>query len=766
MTDGRDALLADESLVGLPLCTALSRWTDGWLAQLFDAASIERTPSGFALVAVGGYGRAELSPQSDLDVILLHEPRLDSGWVAEVAERIWYPIWDTGRKLGHAVRTVSEAVSLASDDLDTATALLDCRLIAGQKSLGEALASTAEERWRKRGRFWLGQLSRTVKERHERAGEVAFLLEPDLKEARGGLRDVHVLRWAQAAGATLSDVHNVELAEHYQTILGARVELHRRTGRPGDALLLEEQDAVAAALGDADADALMRRVATAARAIAWRSDESWRGTDAELARSFSLRGPRVEDLGHGIVLTGQLVDLTPDADLTDPVLPLRVGVVAARRGASIRHDALDSLAKVPAMPDPWPDVARELLVDLLSAGRGAIVAIEALDHEGIWEGIFPEWECVHSKPQRNAYHRFTVDRHLLETAANASALTDRVDRPDLLLVGALLHDIGKGRPGDHTDVGVEMVAEIGARMGFPPADVHDLVQMVRHHLLLPDIATRRDLSDDGTVAFVAQLVETGRVLHLLDALTEADSLATGPAAWGDWKAGLVRQLVARTAHVLDGGHLDEIRVDFPTDEHRRLMLDGERHILHGDQQITVIDIDRLGLFSRVSGVLALNGATVLGASAWSEDGHAVARFDVSVARGREVPWERITEHLDRCFDGRLALTARLAERIGTYRLPRPRKAHPIENRVIIDNEVSASATVVEVHCEDRMGLLFHVTKSLAELGLDIRSARVQTLGQEVVDAFYLVDPSGRKLVDPHALEAVEVAVLHALATAP
>ena len=766
MSDGRDALLADESLVGLDLCRALSRWTDGWLAQLFDAASIEHTPAGFALVAVGGYGRGELSPQSDLDVILLHEPRLDSGWVAEVAERIWYPIWDSGRKLGHAVRTVSEAVSLASDDLDTATSMLDCRLIAGEQHLGKELAESAGEKWRKRGRQWLGELSRTTRARHERAGEVAFLLEPDLKEGRGGLRDVHALRWAQAAGATLSHEHNAELAGHYETILGARVELHRRTGRHGDVLLLEEQDAVAAALGDSDADALMLRIATAARAIAWRSDESWRGTDADISRSFSLRGPRVEDVGRGIVARGTTIELTDGADLTDPVLPLRVAATAARRGAAIDAAALTRLAEVPPLPVPWPEAAREQFVDLLLAGRGAIMAVEALDHEGIWERIVPEWECVHSKPQRNAYHRFTVDRHLLEAAANASERVDRVDRPDLLVVGALLHDIGKGRPGDHTEVGIPMAEEMATRMGFPPDDVHVLVQMVRHHLLLPDIATRRDLSDDGTVRFVADQVETPRVLHLLGALTEADSLATGPAAWGDWKAGLVRQLVDRTAHVLEGGHLDEIRVDFPTDEHRRLMEAGGRHILHGENQLTVVDDDRLGLFSRVAGVLALNGATVLGASAWSEDGHAVARFDVSVARGREVPWERISEHLDRCFDGRLALSARLSERIGTYRLPRPRKAHPIENRVIVDNDVSDVATVVEVHCEDRMGLLFHVTKAIAELGLDIRSARVQTLGQEVVDAFYVVGPSGDKLIDPFALEAVEVAVHYALSTAP
>jgi [protein-PII] uridylyltransferase len=297
----------------------------------------------------------------------------------------------------------------------------------------------------------------------------------------------------------------------------------------------------------------MRRIAIAARSIAWRSDESWRGTDAELKRSFSLRGPKTEEVGAGIVAQGEEIELADTADLADPVLALRVAAAAARRGASISLDALAKLAEVPPLAIPWPDAAREAFVDLLLAGRGAIMVIEALDHEGLWERFLPEWECVHSKPQRNAYHRFTVDRHLLEAAANASALTDRVDRPDLLVTGALLHDIGKGRPGDHTEVGIVMIDEIATRMGFPPSDVHDLVQMVRHHLLLPDIATRRDLSDDGTVSFVAEQVETSRVLHLLDALTEADSLATGLAAWGDWKAGLVRQLVDRTAHVLDGG---------------------------------------------------------------------------------------------------------------------------------------------------------------------------------------------------------------------
>ncbi|MBK5222277.1 MAG: [protein-PII] uridylyltransferase [Acidimicrobiia bacterium] len=760
----RDALLANETLVGLSLCAALSGWADEWLAQLFGSALGGRPEDGLALVAVGGYGRAELSPQSDLDVVLVHGPRLDAGLVAAVAERLWYPIWDRGVKLGHAVRTVSDAVQLATTDLDTATALLDCRHIAGDVQLSAELAEAAADQWRRRGRRWLGELARSVELRHERAGEVAFLLEPDLKEGRGGLRDVHALRWAEAAGAVLADGDADDLLAYYETLLAVRVELHRRTRRPGDKLLLEEQDAVAAALGDHDADATMQRVASAARAIAWRGDEAWRVIGESLPRSFGRRGPRDQALGGGLVLRGGRVRLDADVDLSDAVLPLRVAAIAARHGASVDRGALQALADTPALPTPWPEPARRSFVDLFAAGHGAIDVVEALDHSGLWSRFVPEWDAVHSKPQRNAYHRFTVDRHLLEAAANASALVDRVDRPDLLVVGALLHDIGKGRPGDHTEVGIDMVGEMGRRMGFDQGDVDDLVAMVRHRLLLPDVATRRDLADEGTIRLVADAVGSIRVLRLLDALTEADSLATGPAAWGEWKAHLVSVLVHRAAALLGDDQVIDLDSadDLPSAAHRALMANGRRHI-HGEGEVlTVVDVDRPGLFSRTSGVLSLHGATVVEASAWSEEGGAVARFRVAPSSSRGVPWDKVAVDLDRALDGRLAITAKLAERIRTYRPTRSLVAHPVTTRVVIDNEVSAHATVVEVHTEDRMGVLYRITNALAELGLDIRSARVQTLGQEVVDSFYLLDSAGQKLVDPHALEAVDAAVLHAL----
>ncbi len=278
----RTALQEDPSLVGHALCRRYSDAVDAWLADLLGAAEDEHGAGDVSLVAVGGYGRAELSLQSDIDVLLLHRGRSDIG---ALADRVWYPIWDEGLKLGHAVRTMKEALVLAADDLDTATSLLQLRHVAGDPELTAALGGRALEQWEKRSKRWLAELSTRVAHRHHRAGEVAFLLEPDLKDGRGGLRDVHALRWAEAARRLLWEGDDPALDSAYGALLAARVELHRRTGRPGDRLLLQEQDAVAEALQHPSADALMHELATAARTIAWRSDDAWQRIDA------SLRGP-------------------------------------------------------------------------------------------------------------------------------------------------------------------------------------------------------------------------------------------------------------------------------------------------------------------------------------------------------------------------------------------------------------------------------------------------------------------------------------------
>jgi [protein-PII] uridylyltransferase len=765
----RQQVLDTPTLRGSALCRALSDHTDGWFASLFAEALGGADPGGFALAAVGGYGRRELSPQSDIDVLLITTRRTD---VSAMAEALWYPVWDEGLKLGHAVRTVDEALDLASGDLDTATSLLALRHVAGDPALSHHLAERALALWRKRADRWLGELSASVRSRHRRAGDAAFLLEPDLKDGRGGLRDVHAIRWAQAARPVMLAGDDDALSSAYSVLLDARVELHRRTGRRGDVLLLQEQDAVARSLGFADTDTYMRQLSAAARNIAWRSDEVWERVDASLeGPSLPVIGRRLKRrpevaLAAGVVLRdGRVhIDAATTSGAADPLLVLRVAVAAASEGARIDRESLQLLASTaPPLPDPWPAEARDLFAQLWLTGAAAIDVVESLDQVGVWSRVVPEWDEVRAKPQRNAYHTFTVDRHLCQTAANAAALTDRVDRADLLVVGALLHDIGKGWPGDHTEVGIDLVEGMARRMGYTRADTAVLVDMVRHHLLLPDVATRRDLDDDATLAAVAEAVGDRRTLALLGALCEADSLATGPAAWGEWKEGLVRQLVSRVDHVLAGGAVDDVVADtFPTTTHRERMASGELWVEAGGDTLTVIAADRPGLFARVAGVLALSGMDVLAADLWSDDGMALEVFRVAPPADPERAWERVRRDLPLAMDGQFALTARLADRAAQTPARRalPGIATP---EVRIDNDASRVATVVEVVADDAVGLLARIAATLAELRLDICSAKVQTLGPQVVDAFYVVDAhTGTKVTDDAHLGEVRRALGHVI----
>lgn len=378
--------------------------------------------------------------------------------------------------------------------------------------------------------------------------------------------------------------------------------------------------------------------------------------------------------------------------------------------------------------------------------------------------VLPEWEPNRSRPQRNAYHRYTVDRHLWQTVANAAALADRVSRPDLLVLGALFHDIGKGYPGDHTEVGVKMFATIGVRMGLSVHDIDIVTMLIQHHLLLPDIATRRDLSDDATLTMVAETVKTTLVLELLHALTEADSLATGSSAWGSWKAGLVTMLVDRVSHVLGGGDVQEVMWRlFPDAGVLEMMSAQKIAVRTTPDQITVVSPDRPGTFSRVAGVMALHGLDVLGAEAHSdEQGMAASEFRVVPPTYGPIEWQPIVADVTRVLNGELALDARLAERAATYRSPRATSASaPAPLRVRIDNTASSNATVIEIHAPDQLGILHRMTKALADCGLDIRHARVQTLGNEVVDTFYVRTANGTKVTDIQHQSEIERAILHA-----
>jgi [protein-PII] uridylyltransferase len=739
--------------------------TDRWLASLLgEQASV-------ALVAAGGYGRRELLPGSDLDLVLLHDDRPD---ISALADRIWYPVWDSGTRLDHAVRTPDEARAMARADLRVALGLLPARHVAGDAELTTRLRLGVLADWRATAGTRLAELQAMHHERTGRSGELAFLLEPDLKEARGGLRDVDAISAVAAAWVAPGPGPRVRAA--HGLLLDARHALHEVTGRAMDRLVLQEQDEVARLLELADADTLLRGLAGAGRTVAYALDQSFRQAQRSRAGGQAAgrvritlpgvkltrhRPPQVSPLrrplAEGLVAQDGEVVLARSADpVTDPVLMLRAAAVAAQGDLVLPPRTLARLAGCPPLPVPWPAEARDRLAALLGAGPPAIAVWEALDQEELITGLLPDWARVRNRPQRNPLHTFTVDRHLVETAAHAASLTRTVARPDLLLVSALLHDIGKGWPGDHRLAGEVVARDIAHRLGFSPADAALIASAVRHHLLLPQAATRRDLDDPMTVTTVTKVVTSRALLALLHALAIADGRATGPAAWNDWKAGLVSELVARVAAELGGEPPPEPLPMRP--EQIELAAAGEPAAIVCGSEVTVTAPDRPGLLWQAAGVLASHRLAVRSANATSCGEMAVTAFTVAPLFGEPPDAMLVTSDLRRALAGQLDVAQRVAGREAA-RAPVP--VAPPQVRLVDD--ASDSATVVEVRAHDAPGLLWQIGRALGECGLDVRAARVETLGAEAVDVFYVVDARGQPVRDAGMRGRIAAAILSALA---
>ncbi|MCQ8189399.1 [protein-PII] uridylyltransferase [Streptomyces rugosispiralis] len=820
-------LLQEESRSGPPRRAALADLTDQWLAALLTGgAETAGIGQGVALVAVGGYGRGELSPRSDLDVLLLHDGSADHSALAALADHIWYPVWDMGLALDHSVRTSAEARGTAAEDLKVQLGLLDARHIAGDAALTADLRTTVLADWRAQAPRRLPELHALCQERAERHGELQFLLEPDLKEARGGLRDATALR--AIAASWLADAPREGLDDARRRLLDARDALHLSTGRATDRLALQEQDQVAGALGLLDADALLRQIYESARTISYASDVTWREVERVL-RARSAARPRLRallggrggrggagsaaDAGERSPLAEGVVEQDGEVVLAraarpdrDPVLPLRAAAAAAQAGLPLSLHAVRRLsAAARPLPVPWPPEAREQLITLLGAGESTVGVWEALEAEGLITRLLPDWERVRCRPQRNPVHRWTVDRHLVETAVRASALSRRVGRPDLLLVAALLHDIGKGWPGDHSVAGETIARDVAARIGFDRADVAVLATLVRHHLLLVETATRRDLDDPATVRSVAEAVGSAATLELLHALTEADALATGPAAWSAWRGSLVADLVKRVSAVLAGEPADDWSTPQQTTaEQERLAVEawrtggpvlalharseslppGETGLLTdvteappeegptGPEPIGVELLiavpDQPGVLATAAGVLALHRLTVRAAdlravelpseldAAGAVGGVLLLSWRVAAEYGSLPQAARLRNDLLRALDGSLDIVARLAEREAAYRkYPRRRGVHAPPPRVTVAPGSSQLATVIEVRAQDVPGLLHRIGRALEDTGVAVRSAHVSTLGANAVDAFYVTDGAGAPLKPTHAAEVAQ-----------
>jgi len=728
---------------------------DGELSTLFhDALSrLDITENNIALTAVGGYGRGELSPGSDLDILLLHAG-LSPEKLKEFVNAFLYPLWSTNRKVDYSLRTKSETLTAAQDDIKVTLGLLDIRHICGNANLTDDVASSALEQWQKEYKKNLPKLRASLDERHERAGELAYLLEPDLKEARGGLRDINSLRALARLDVIEVALDRVAAAE--SILMNVRDALHETSQRERDQLLFTEQDKVAALLNYADADVLMLEVAKSARAVDYTASRTWDRIDRldRLERRSIFKRSRPVGVAKGLVaFDGELaIDEAYEIE-SDPALGLRAAAIAAQRGLHLTVDAcVDMASQLRDLPTPWPRQSREDLVTLIGAGEHMIETFEALDQEGLIARWIPEWSHVRFLPQRNVLHRHTVDRHMLETAFRAVALTRKVHRPDLLLIAALFHDIGKGFPNkDHSDYGEELIQPLARRMGFDEEDVETLALMVKHHLLLSAVATRRDLDDPQTIAFVLAFIKDAQTLELLHALSIADGEATGTTAWSKWKAGLVQDLVNRCLAAMSGiAPAPQLEL---TPEQVEMAESGELRVLLTKRDenfvIEIISPDRTGLLSMVAAVLSISRLDVRSARTRTIGSSAVMTWLVALdAYAPEPTQEGLHSLLAKAFDREIDINKRIEERINNYRkYPGIPTAPPV---VIATNDLATNATVVEVRTHDKPGVLFNVSRTISKFGVDIRAAIVATLGAEAFDTLYVTDLQGNALSEEKA----------------
>ncbi len=759
------------ALAGEHACAALTATLD----DAFLALAPGHGAGGIAVVAVGGYGRREQARHSDIDVMLLIAPGLD-----EDAKRLLYPVWDTGVKVGHSIRTLAHVTEAGRQNVETLTALFDARFVTGDADLYAQFEATRAKLVRRQRRALVAELG----ERHRAllAHEPWQLQATNLKTGRGGLRDVQLLHWLDAADA-IADGRDPAppppaVADARERLLATRNAVHALTERATDLYR----------------DDLVPRVA------------EW--LDVEMAR-----------WSHDLYIAMRIVDAAATERLA-------AGPQAPRRRWLAWPRPRDAAAK------PAPGAERDL-DRLVTALREMDVengpaALEPLPRAAWLERLLPEWEVLRGRRHVAPFHIHPVDVHVMRAVSEAiHALTeddDETDSPrvaaelpsqDELLMAVLLHDIGKGHERSHVEGGPIIAERFVSRAGLPPETAARIVRAVELHLLLPTVATRRDIADARVIREVAEAVGDAHTLRLLYLLSIADARATGPTVWNAWKAQLLRSLFTRTLDVLGGASPDAatapgVRLQRAVDalagrftaaeveehaarlepsyllstapetiaEHIELIRAARadprgtavrRDRLGSLDRLTIVTPDRPGILQAVAGTLASHNANVLGGVAYTrDDGVAIQVWHVDDALGHGIDdrrWSRILDAVPRALAGEFPVDERLAEVRATYGGSADHHARlraEIPTTVHVDNTASEGYSVLEVSTADRLGLLYAITRALHALAVDIHLAKVDTIGQEVVDAFYVRRENGRRVEAPDEIERVEQRVRAAI----
>ncbi|ATG55401.1 protein-PII uridylyltransferase [Brachybacterium ginsengisoli] len=743
-----------------------------WLRELWEGAGAPA--SGAALAAIGSLGRRSLGPASDLDLVLLLDPeQVDEEHASTLATALWYPIWDSGTSLDHSVRSPAECEEVAGTDLRAAISLLDLRTIAGDERLVHDAATRVRGQWRREARRRAGELAELAEDRTRRYGSLAHSSEPNLKSDRGGLRDITVIRAIAESWLADHDHAVVDAAAH--TLRDARDALQAVTGGSGTRLRLADQDAVAALTGHATADEHHMVLAEAARAVTWELHRTVRAAQAATAPggqgtrgAGTDRRPALERHPHGVLV--QSGEVSVDTTVQDPLRDLAAVRHAATTGLPLADATLARMAQAPGAPLTAPQ--RDVLVDAL-AGEHLADVYEALDVKGIVERWVPGWSAVRNRPQHSPVHRYTVDRHQIETVLEAQRMLSRVSRPDLLLVTALLHDLGKRADArDHSSEGAPLAEAAARHLGFTEADVRVIGTLVREHLTLIGLATGRDLADPATLRELLTAVgEDLETFELLRALTEADAIAAGPAAWSAWRADLVDHLSERARDTLRGtASAPRLRLA-PQRSAQEAVRDavlrtGGAQVIYPapleDEPISQLCLgapDGAGVFAAMARVLVRLRLDVHSAVVSTLDGIAVNTWWVA-GLPSELPHPSVLRSaLDRELAHRDRPDARVLE---LPPAPPPRTAEDTPVVTLLPG-ASREATVVQVNARNRPSLLADLAETITLHGLLVRSAHVMTLGRRAVDVLYLTDQHGRAL-DPPTVGRIVAALMDAAAT--
>jgi [protein-PII] uridylyltransferase len=853
------------SLSGIVAARALSGLQDVTIQVIYDFAVkhfyYAQNPTAaerICVVATGGYGRGELAPGSDIDLLFVR-PFKQTPWGESVIEFILYMLWDLGLKVGHATRSLGECVRLSKQDITIRTAILEARYLWGDEKLYEEL----------RKKFWSEVATGTGQdfveaklaerdERHARQGESRYLVEPNIKEGKGGLRDLQTLYWIGKYVYHVEDAgdlvqHNVLTKDEFKIFQKAeaflwdvRVRLHYLVGRAEERLSFDVQPDLAARMGFTGdnprrtVEAFMKAYFLVAKDVG----DLTRIFCAALEDQNRKRRPSLASLLPGFLRprTGGDDFYVENGRLTargnifrsDPVNMIRIFHLADAKKVDVHPDALRTITRSldlineKVRNDPE---ANRLFLEILSSRNNPERALRLMNEAGVFGRFVPEFGRVVGLMQFNMYHHYTVDEHLIRAVGYvasidrgehksehplATEIIKRVKSRAALYVAMLLHDIAKGLPGDHSEVGAAIAQSLCPRLGLSPEDTTAVMWLTKNHLVMSDMAQKRDISDPKTVKDFVGLVQTPEMLRLLLVLTVADIAAVGPGVWNGWKGQLLRELYYEAEAVMSGGdavparsarvetakaglakrigdlpkpaqeraltrHYDNYWLGFDDaahERHARLMTDadtkGELFSLSAESddfrsvtEIVLYTPDHPGLFSQLAGAVSASGGTIVDAKAFTtSDGFALDVFSVQDAEGGTfgdtARVERLRQSIERTLRGEVYPRTAIAKRPAKKRS----SAFRVTPRINFDNEASASATVVEVEGLDRPGLLYDVTDAIFQSGLSISSAMVSTYGERAVDVFYVRDGFGHKVRHEARLQAVRERLMTALEGVP